>query len=345
MSYQWSELSLRTLPRLTEGAANAKEWEAKRAAILDGWIRILGKPSVDLALKDAEYMVVDEARESDHIRLHIHYQAYDGDTISAYLLLPDSYEQACPCPAILALHPTSDAGKADVAVSWGRPNRQYGLELVSRGYIVIAPDTITAGERVESGQHPFLTSTFYERHPEWTAVGKMVSDHRRTLDILSAVEGVDAARIGVIGHSLGGYNGWFLAGLDSRIRAVVSSCGFSMFTDDPDPNRWGRREWFSHIPEITDYLAADRLPFEWHEIAALAAPTPFFLWGGMNDPIFPNWMAIAAGAKEIGSVYELLKQPSSFECLFGNVGHDFPVSIRKYAYEFLDQALRVNEHR
>lgn len=340
MSYTMSERTQYTIPPLTVGIANEEEWAAKRTALLDIWLEAMGKPSVDLEITDTKFDIMDEVIETDHTRLKISFQANDGDSISAYLLLPNGYKEGGRFPAVAALHPTAEEGKDAVATASGRHNRMYGLELVSRGYVVIAPDTITAGERVESDYEPFRTAPFYERHPEWTAVGKMVSDHKRTLDILCGLDGVDRSRIGAIGHSLGGYNAWFLAGLDRRVKAVVSSCGFSMFTDDPDPNRWGKRDWFTHLPSITDALANDSIPFEWHEIAALVAPTPFFIWSGLNDAIFPNWAAIAAGSKEIEKVYGVMNQSSSFECWLGNAGHDFPVQVRASAYEFLDRMLK-----
>ncbi len=38
-----------------------------------------------------------------------------------------------------------------------------------------------------------------------------------------------AKRIGVIGHSLGGHNAIFTATFDERLKAVVTSCGFTGF--------------------------------------------------------------------------------------------------------------------
>ena len=85
----------------------------------------------------------------------------------------------------------------------------------------------------------FSNRTVLSAAPAWTAVGKMLSDHITAVDVLSSPPQVNSHRIGVIGHSLGGYNGWFLAGMDKRIKAVVSSRGFTMFRGDPEPNRWG----------------------------------------------------------------------------------------------------------
>ncbi|WJH35114.1 alpha/beta fold hydrolase [Paenibacillus sp. CC-CFT747] len=343
MSYRLSELKVDQPPQLLEGIETDEQWSAKRERIKRAWLELLGEepeiaPSAGTSPKP--YEVIGKVEEADHTRLDIRYPANDGDTIGAYLLLPrDSSGEKTKRPAVLALHPTAESGRRDTATKEGRDNRRYGLELVSRGYVVLAPDSIGFGSRIYPGAEPFQTAPFYERYPKWTAVGRMLSDHRRALDVLGAVEEADPARIGVIGHSLGGYNGWFLAGLDERVRAVVSSCGFAMFAGDPEPNRWGQREWFSHFPAVTIGLQKDTVPFEWHEIAALAAPVPLFMWSGMDDRIFPNAEAIVSGMKDLGTLYKRAGASEAFQFWLGAAGHDFPGQARELAYTFLDRWL------
>lgn len=334
----------RGIEPLLHNIDSLSDWKAKEARIRSIWLKRLGTPPAermnDENVMNASYEVISQNEEIDHLRLYIRYGTNDGDTVFAYLLLPHKADQHNgKSPAILALHPTSESGKADISLEEGRENRRYGLELVKRGYIVLAPDSITFGDRVYEGEKPFQTSPFYEDNPAWTAVGKMLADHMHGLDILTSLPQVQADCIGVIGHSLGGYNGWFLAGMDERIKVVVSSCGFSMFSGDPEPNRWGKREWFSHIPSLTEDLEHGSFPFEWHEIAALAAPTPMFMWCGTRDAIFPNWHEITEGLSEIDNLYRFLNKEEHFECWIGAAGHDFPLDIRERAYRFLDQHL------
>jgi len=344
LKYMISELHAGHMPRLTAGADSsgsgadaAAAWERRRADIEAVWQEYMGfvPESVD---PDPE--VLETVREADHVRIHLRYATGFGDKVTAYLLIPgDDPAPARKLPAVLALHPTHASGKADVASSAARANRAYGLELAARGYVVLAPDTIAAGERIYEGEEAFRTAPFYAAHPASTAIGKMLHDHRQSLDVLSALPFVDAARIGAIGHSLGGYNAYFLAGADRRVKAVVSSCGFATFAGDPDPNRWGQRDWFSHLPRISECLASGCVPFEYHEIAALAAPTPFFNWNGMSDRIFPHWRPAAEALGELGALYRALGAEERLEYLFGSAGHDFPPSIREAAYLFLDRWL------
>jgi predicted dienelactone hydrolase len=62
-----------------------------------------------------------------------------------------------------------------------------------------------------------------------SATMKGIWNHMRALDVLTMLPEVDSERFAVIGHSLGGHNALFLAAFDTRIKAVVSSCGFNSF--------------------------------------------------------------------------------------------------------------------
>lgn len=337
MARRLTDLRSDTMPVLVPHAAAGADWGGAREVIERVWRDYLGALPGPVPVR---YVLVAEHREASHVRQHLVYDAPGGERVPAVLLVPpDVAARRRPAPAVLALHPTVDTGKADVATPGGRANRRYGVELVERGFVVLAPDTITAGERVQEGEQPFHTGGFYARNPGWTAMGRMLVDHVQAVELLCALDVVDPGRIGAIGHSLGGYNAIFLAGLDERVRAVASSCGFSVFADDPDPGRWGERDWFSHIPRLSRDLASGEVPFEWHEIAALVAPRPMFAWCARQDEIFPHWPAIVAGMAELARLYRVLGHPERLEFLPGDGGHDFPPPARQAAYAFLERWL------
>lgn len=340
VSYFLSELNRSGIPDLLDNVSSAEQWEEKRRAVLAEWMKYIGSLP---ARQDVSWEVLSEARLDGHYQIHLRYVTAFEDQVTAYLLLPlEYYEEPNKSgqrfPAIMALHPTNAEGKADIGTAEGRENRQYGLELVLRGYVVLVPDTITAGERIYT--EAFQTAPFYAEFPEWSAVGKMLIDHMYGVDLLCSLEQVDPQRIGAIGHSLGGYNAFFLAGIDRRIRALVSSCGFSTFAGDALPNRWGLRDWFSHIPKLTADIHNGIVPFEFNEIAALAAPTPAFYWSGQQDKIFPHWRQISEAMENVKKLYTFLGEEEAFLYLMGSTGHDFPNYIRSAAYQFLDRWLK-----
>ncbi|MFD0960908.1 alpha/beta hydrolase [Paenibacillus chungangensis] len=324
---------------LLAGLSTQKDWARKRDAILQSWLELVGGLPERAPV---HFEQLDSVREANHMRLHIQYDAAYGDKVTAYLLVPYTMSRANAVgklPAIMALHPTANAGKDDIAVESGREGRRYALELVERGYIVLAPDTITAGERKDDGADYFHTALFDKQYPEWSAVGKMLSDHLHGLDLLCSLPEVDPERVGAIGHSLGGYNAYFLAGMDERVKAVAVSCGLSTFYGDADNNRWGRRDWFSHLPRVTELMRMGKIDFDFHEIAALAAPTPFFCWIAQQDQYMPHWKEISEAASELHLLYEHLNVGDRFQALIGTSRHDFPDSIRQLAYAFLDKWL------
>ncbi|GGF98163.1 alpha/beta hydrolase family protein [Paenibacillus aceti] len=338
MGYRLSALSKEGFPNLLDGVNHMNDWAKKRENIAQTWQRWIGWMPESVP---TDYTIYSEQPQSDHIRIHLSYKTGFGDHVYAYLLIPGKERNPRdPYPAMLALHPTDAKGKADVATEEGRENRRYALELVSRGYVVLAPDTITAGERIYEGAEAFQTAPFYREFPHSTVIGKMIHDHQQGIELLLTLPYVDPARIGAIGHSLGAYNAYFLAAVDPRIRAVISSCGLCPFTDDPTPERWGQRDWFSHMPKLTEAILADEVPFEFHEIMALMAPRPLFNWFTQNDPIFPNWQAAALASSNLDALYRWLGHDSSYISLLGNGGHDFPPGIREESYEFVDRWLR-----
>ncbi|MCD7032963.1 dienelactone hydrolase family protein [Metabacillus sp. GX 13764] len=331
MPYSLDQLEKKGIPPLP---AARPCWEKQRIAVSKAWsemVKRIAEPA------GTDYETVREEKEEGYIRKKIIYKTGDGDQVPANLLIPEKLER--PCPAVLALHPTDAFGKDDISHPRGRKERQYGIELAKRGFAVLAPDAITAGDRVLADSLPFHTAAFYEKHQGWTAAGKMISDHKQAVSVLAGLQETDSGRIGVIGHSLGGYNAYFLSALDERIKACAISCGFSVFTGDPERNRWGEREWFSHFPELTQWVERGEVPFEYHEILALHAPRPLFVYMAMNDPIFPHWTRIAEGLKEVDGLYQVLEAHERLMILIGNGGHDFPASVRSAAIRFLGQWL------
>lgn len=59
--------------------------------------------------------------------------------------------------------------------------------------------------------------------PEWTGMGKLVADTRLLIDLLEEDPGIDADRIGIAGHSLGGKMAFYTGCLDKRIKVMLLS--------------------------------------------------------------------------------------------------------------------------
>jgi len=234
-----------------------------------------------LAMKELERESVDGFE-----RRLISYAVEPGERVKAYLFVPTGREH--PQPGIVVFHQTTHTGKREAAGLEGKPSLHFASDLVRRGYVTLAPDSITAGERIDAGG-AFNTGGFYRRHPSWSAMGKMIYDGRRALDLMQSLTFVDGSRLGAIGHSLGAEEAMMVAAFDDRIKAAVASCGFSTFAADSRPTRWARDHWFVYMPRLRSTLLQNRLPdWDFDDLIKLIAPRGYFNYATTEDGIFPE---------------------------------------------------------
>ena len=176
---------------------------------------------------------VERVDLGDVVREKVTYAVERDERVPAFLFLPKT--GAAPLPAVLCHHQHGgefDVGKDGPAGLGSTPDQHYAIELARRGYVTLAPDAICFNERRDPAGR--LKGAEYERYQALhrltegkTLQGKYVWDARRAIDYLVSRPEVDRARIGMIGHSLGGQETLFTTAADLRIKAAVSSCGFA----------------------------------------------------------------------------------------------------------------------
>ena len=111
--------------------------------------------------------------------------------------------------------------------------------------------------------------------PEWTGVGKLTADTRLLLDLLAADTRVDATRIGIIGHSLGGKMAFYAGCLDPRVQVIVTSD----WGIDWDGTNW-KDPWYWGAARVDAMKAAGRTHAD---LLAYADGKPFMLIAGKYD--------------------------------------------------------------
>lgn len=312
--------------------ADAAGWARRRADVLAGMQEAMGALPDRTRLTPPDVKVVETVRGEKFTRLTITFVAEAvprEERIPAYLFLPSGRPAGARTPAVLALHPTSKLGKAEIC-GQGQPNRGYALELAERGYVVLAPDYPSFGDYPCDFTDP--------RYASGTIKG--VFNHMRCVDLLQSLPEVDAERIGVIGHSLGGHNALFVAAFDPRIKAVVTSCGWTPFGDYYGGNITG---WTSprYMPRLKDVYGLDvrRVPFDFQEVLAAIAPRPIF----SNSPLHDDNFAVVGVRKavpEVERIYKLLGAPGGLRITYPDCAHEFPPAVREEAYQFLDSILK-----
>jgi dienelactone hydrolase len=311
---------------IEHGITNAAEWATRRSHILANMQEVMGKLPTNKVPLDVQ--ISEEVKTAKFIRRKLTYIAEAGDRVPAYLFLPQ--QRLGPRPAVLCLHQTTPIGKAEAAGLGKSADLSYAVHLVERGYVTLAPDYPSFGDYA----YDFRLGL----HPSGSI--KAVWNNQRALDLLASLPEVDGRHIGCIGHSLGGHNALFTAAFDTRIKAVVSNCGFTSF---PKYYQGNLKGWTSdrYMPRIEKVYALkpELVPFDFSEVVAALAPRAFLAIAPLYDDNFD-----VSGVRDVmaaaAPVYELLGARNKLSEFYPDCKHAFPVESRKVAYEWLDRWLR-----
>ncbi len=307
---------------------SAAGWARRRGHVLENMEKVTGSMPDPFA---QDPVVAEPAGEEDEdlgglVRRKFLFRAEGEDKVPAYLFIPKGLKG--PAPAVLCLHQTTKLGKAEPA-GMGNRNLAYAKELAERGFVTLAPDYPNFGDyRVDPYAMGYASATM-----------KGIWNHRRAVDFLQSMPEVDPERIGAIGHSLGGHNSIFAAVFDTRIKAVVSSCGFNAFPKYYGGNLagWSHK---GYMPRIAELYGKDpaRMPFDFTELVGALAPRPFFINAPLRDGNF-EVSGVRDCVEAARPVYALLGAPDALVAVHPDVGHDFPPDVREAAYRFLERAL------
>ena len=317
------------------------EWEQKRKQILDSMQAAMGELPDRSNLPPFDIHVIDSLKDQHYTRYTINFTVAEQERLPAYLYVPIRDNTEEKLPAMLALHGTASMGKGAVDGQGELSNRAYAKELAQRGYVVIAPDYPSMGDLKD---YDFKT----DRYQSGTM--KSIFDNMRCVDLLQTRADVDPERIGVIGHSLGGHNSMFVGAFDTRLKVVVSSCGWTLFDydnlkeADDYIKRYGGRlgDWAKdvYMPLLREKynLDPDSIPFDFDEVIAAIAPRAFFSNSPLKDEDF-DAKGVKAGIASALNVYRFFGAEDKLQVRYPDSKHDFPTGVRLEAYQFIDKIL------
>ena len=318
------------------------EWKVKQKQILIGMQQAMGKLPEFSNLPSMNIQIIDELKEENYIRQTINFTVAENEKVPAYLYIPNKKRKKEKFPAMLALHETDPIGKKSVDGEGHNINLAYAKEMAQRGYVVIAPDYPSFGD---------LKDYNFETDRYQSGTMKSIFDNMRCVDLLQARADVDPYRIGVIGHSLGGHNAIFTGAFDERLKVVVSSCGWTLFSyydiGEAAAKQYGGAlgPWAQdrYMPLLRDkyHLDLKQIPFDFDEVIAAIAPRAFFSNSPLNDSNF-SVAGVKKGIGEISEVYRFLKAKDKLEVRHPESQHDFPTKVRFEAYSFVDKILKPN---
>ena len=144
---------------------------------------------------------------------------------------------------------------------------------------------------------------------------------------------------------LGGHNSLFLAVFDTRIKAVVTSCGFTSFFKyyGGDLTGWSHKGYMPRIASVYEKNPA-RMPFDFPEIIGALAPRAVFINAPLKDSNF-EVSGVYDCVNAARPVYKLLKANDKIVMTNPDAPHDFPLAARMEAYAFLDKELKFQKNK
>lgn len=308
----------------------SSQWPAFRAEVRRAMEEVMGARPPGARGVPFEIRVLAETMRDSIIERRVEYRSEQNDWVPAILLMPDTARIARP--AVLCLHQSTPHGKAEPAGVAGSPDMDYAMELARRGFVTLSPDYPGMGEhRVDPYELGWAS-----------AVRKAIRDNRRAIDVLSRTPQVDSSRIAVLGHSLGGSLALFTAVFDERLKAVVSSCGFTSFDayGGGDLSGWSHR---GGMPWIEQCYGNDpgRMPFDFDDVLAALAPRPVLVIAPVKDGIF-DVEGVRATTKLAARAWQRLRAPGRLTVRYPQGYHHFMAEERAAAYEWLEDALGVD---
>ena len=298
------------------------------SGLRERWSAVLGAPSCEK--KGGAVTKESGFSHEDFDAEWYRQECSGGRTQRVLVLIPKGLTVKAPAVVVPFYFPEAMLGY-DPATGEELP-RYRGIEmmhhLVKRGYVVASADAYHLSyiesdkDRSDFSRWGDAAAALHRDHPQYCGMGKLTDDTRLLVDLLSADARVDAARIGIAGHSLGGKMAFYAGCLDERIGAILAS-DFGI--------GWHQTNW-----DAEWYFGKDaaRLAAEGYEHAELLKidKKPFCLIAGLYDTDESRELACRFGG--YGEADERF--------LFINhaTGHRPPEWALTEGYDFLDKWLK-----
>lgn len=277
--------------------------------------------------------IVDTVGRADYRIEHLIYESVPNFHVTGSLFVPDGIDEPRPAVLYLSGH-SSEAYRSETY-------QHVILNLVQKGFVVLAIDPIGQGERFQyvepetgasavggpTNQHSYVGAQAFltGRSPAWIFAWDAV----RALDYLEERPEVDPDRLGVTGRSGGGTQTAYVAALDERVRAAAPENYITSFQrllqsigpQDAEQNIFhGLRHGLDHA----DLLTA-------------RAPKPTLMITTTRD--FFSIQGARETAQEVQRAYGAFGVPDHFKMVEDNAGHTSTEANREALYAFFQHHL------
>jgi dipeptidyl aminopeptidase/acylaminoacyl peptidase len=319
--------------------ATREAWEARRSALRAELTALLGR----LPPRPAAPTVDIRSREDcgDYVVERFEFDNAAGAAVPGVILLPK--ERAERAPAILYSHWHGGEyakGKIELFRKDHTPE-EPGPALVRRGYIVLAIDAYSFGDRSghgpggpgEKGGTEEQSATKFNLWLGRTLWGMIVRDDLMALDYLASRPEVDPERIGVTGISMGATRTWWLMAMDDRPRTGVAVCCLTRYQDLIRNQALRYHGIYYYVPGLLNH-------FDTEAVVSLAAPRPLLFLSGETDPGSPpeGIRTIEATAKRAYALYG--KEADLESHIYPGVGHEYTPDMWQRMLAWMDARLQ-----
>jgi dienelactone hydrolase len=227
-------------------------------------------------------------------RALIEYPGLEGDSIPAFLFTPSNQ---APIGGVVVFHQHNGEfhfGKSEVAGLVGSEFQAFGPALARRGLAVLAPDALSFEDRrakvrgTEPDTYDWLqhyNAMSYRMLSGDLLMRKGLDDAQRALSVLLAATGLGQDKVGIAGHSYGGYTALYHAAVDPRPAFVCISGALCSFA--------------TRMREGTGITLFETVPglaeeFEPQDLLSAIGPRPTLVVSGSEDKYSRDADAVVA---------------------------------------------------
>lgn len=303
----------------------------------DKLLAALGGPWPDK--HDLNVKVLSREQKDGYRLEKVQYEPEAGDTIPAYVLVPDGVTPQNPAATVCIWHQHAGQyhlGKSEPAGMDGAQMHHTGVGLAQEGFVVVCPDAVGFEERVKP--YECLRGGDLERHIflKYVVAGKSMAwknilDMKRTVDYAVSRPEVDAENIGCYGHSMGSTHAWLVGPWDPRIKALVGNCCLPTYAAI---HRTELLHCFpSFIPGLYQYGDTP-------DICGLIAPRPLHMNFGDKDSGSPI-KEVREGIATIKQAYDAVHAKGRFTSFIQeDTGHVLSPEMWELTLAFFNRYLR-----
>ncbi|NCO85541.1 MAG: prolyl oligopeptidase family serine peptidase [Rhodobacterales bacterium] len=248
-----------------------------------------------------------------------------GESVAAWFLHPRESGQRVG--AVLYCHAHGnryDIGRAEFLSSRPALQSAWAPALAALGLAALCLEMPCFGDRAHPGEAALSKALLWRGE---TLFGQMLAEQIAGIDFLASQPDIDPDRIGALGLSMGGTLAWWLAALDTRLRATVQMCAFADMAGLIARGANDVHGAYMTVPGLLRLTTTGAL-------AGLAAPRAQMVCLGLADPGTPA-DCVATARRDMDAAYAAAAAPPPVWVIDPDSGHVETPAMRTAATAFL----------